>query len=149
MIAAYGIEVFNPIKDRPVICSGSTSGEQVAIESYLRAMVMQFDITKCKKKGCDQGFHNYLHYYNKLVGASGIDKIIVYDQGKGAVNNLGAMKEKPLKEWGVLDTERDLILNWDKSVSPVVHQVDRDNDLRMISNAKRKAYVKHWRESKR
>lgn len=132
-----------------MICSGSTAGEQIAIETYLRAMVQQFDLTKCKKKGCDQGFHNYLHYYNKLVDTSGIDRVVVYDQGKGAVNNLGAMKEKPLKEWGVLDIDRNLILNWDKSVSPVVHQVDRDNDLRMISNAKRKAYVKHWRELKR
>eukprot|EP00816_Leptocylindrus_hargravesii_P002119 CAMPEP_0196817842 /NCGR_PEP_ID=MMETSP1362-20130617/62823_1 /TAXON_ID=163516 /ORGANISM="Leptocylindrus danicus, Strain CCMP1856" /LENGTH=550 /DNA_ID=CAMNT_0042195705 /DNA_START=124 /DNA_END=1773 /DNA_ORIENTATION=- len=112
LIAAYGKAAFEKISDRPVICSGSTAGEQVAIESYLRAMVLQFDETKCKKKGCDQGFHNYLHYYNKLVGAFGIDKIIVYEQGKGAVNNLGAMKTKPLTEWGLLDTVKEVVLNW-------------------------------------
>jgi len=147
LIAAYGKAAFEKISDRPVICSGSTAGEQVAIESYLRAMVLQFDETKCKKKGCDQGFHNYLHYYNKLVGAFGIDKIIVYEQGKGAVNNLGAMKTKPLTEWGLLDTEKGVVLNWDKSVAPVAHQVDRDEDLRQISNRKRKTYVNEWRSS--
>mmetsp|Transcript_10089 Transcript_10089/g.15024 ORF Transcript_10089/g.15024 Transcript_10089/m.15024 type:complete len:113 (-) Transcript_10089:476-814(-) len=110
-------------------------------------MVLQFDETKCKKKGCDQGFHNYLHYYNKLVGAFGIDKIIVYEQGKGAVNNLGAMKTKPLTEWGLLDTVKEVVLNWDKSVAPVAHQVDRDEDLRKISNHKRKTYVNEWRSS--
>ena len=131
-----------------MICSGSTAGEQVAIESYLRAMVLQFDETKCKKKGCDQGFHNYLHYYYKLLGKSGISQVIVYDQGKGAVNNLGAMKEKPLTEWGILDTTTNLVSNWDKSISPVIHQVDRDTELRMISNAKRREYVKKWKDER-
>ena len=138
--------MFEKIKDRPVICSGSTIGEQIAIETYLQAMIQQFDETKCKKKGCDQGFHNYLYYYDKLVGTSGVEKIIVYEQGKGAVNNLGAMKTKPLKEWGILETDTKMILNWDNSVSPVVHQVDRDDDLKQITNEKRKSYVRQWKK---
>ena len=109
-------------------------------------MIQQFDETKCKKKGCDQGFHNYLYYYDKLVGTSGVEKIIVYEQGKGAVNNLGAMKTKPLKEWGILETDTKMILNWDNSVSPVVHQVDRDDDLKQITNEKRKSYVRQWKK---
>ena len=54
---AYGKQVLDQMRDKPVICSGSTIGDAVAIEAYLRAMVKQFDTTRCKMKGCDQGMH--------------------------------------------------------------------------------------------
>ena len=39
LITAYGQDNVKPYFEEPVICSGSTIGHQIAIESYLRAMV--------------------------------------------------------------------------------------------------------------
>ena len=104
-------------------------GEQVAIESYLRGMVAQFDNTKCKLKGCDQGFHNYLYYSGGLSNVKGIRGVVMSEQGKGIINNLGVLRSKPLSEWGLLDENTTKVLNWDKSVSAVAHQFDRDDEL--------------------
>ena len=119
------------MEQKPTICSGSTMGEQVAIETYLRSMVGESDETGTKLMGADQGFHNYLYYSNKLGNAKTIRGIAVFDQGRGAINNLGAMRKAPLELWGnrkILDYRSDtnmVVRNWDGSVSPVVHQFDR------------------------
>ena len=84
------------LEDKPTICSGSTMGEQVAIETYLRAMVNESDETGTKLMGADQGFHNYLYYSNKLANANSIKSITVFDQGFAIINNLGAMRTKEL-----------------------------------------------------
>lgn len=110
-------------------------GEQIALETYLRAMVSESDETGTKLMGADQGFHNYLYYSNKLANAETIRSIIVFDQGRGAINNLGAMRTKPLEEWGngnILQKVHDhnmTVLNWDGTPSPVVHQFDRHKVL--------------------
>jgi len=123
-------------------------GGQVAIETYLRAMVAEFDETKCKMKGCDQGFHNYLLYSHKLDGAAGIRSVKVHAQGDGIINNLGVMRTKPLSEWGIFDVDRKEVLNWDKSVSPVVHQFDRDNELNNVIKERKRQMAKKWKEQR-
>ena len=55
---AYGAAAIEALKDKPTICSGSTMGEQIAIETYLRAMVNEHDECSIKMMGSDQGFHN-------------------------------------------------------------------------------------------
>jgi hypothetical protein len=136
-----------PFFEKPIVCSGSTMGEQVAIESYLRAMVEQFDKTKCKQKGCDQGFHNYLYYSDSLKSVHGIRDVVFFDQGKGIINNLGVLRKKPLKEWGLLDEEFN-VLNWDKSLSPVAHQFDRDDELNQFVKGLRRKYEAKYKEEK-
>ena len=79
-------------------------------------------------KGCDQGFHNYLYYSGGLENIRGIEKVVVFEQGKGIINNLGVLRTIPLKQRGILD-ENMQVLNYDKSISPVAHQWDRDADL--------------------
>jgi len=94
--------------------------------------------------GADQGFHNFLHYSHKFKYTETIHSIVVFDQGQGIINNLGALRTKPLEEWGngkLLKTEVDdketkpnpktkyTVLNWDGTVSPVVHQYDRHKQL--------------------
>jgi hypothetical protein len=132
---AYGESVANALQDKPTICSGSTMGEQVAIETYLRAMVGESDETGVKLMGADQGFHNYLHYSNKLANAKTIRSILVQDQGSAIINNLGALRTKELEEWGngkLVETggnngnvQSVRVLNWNGELSPVVHQFDR------------------------
>jgi len=145
---AYGKKAVSPFFDKPVVCSGSTMGEKVAVEAYLRAMVKQFDDTKCKIKGCDQGFHNYLYYSGKLGGVPGIHDIVVHEQGNGIINNLGLLRDNPLKERGLLQQGSNTVLNWDGSVSPVAHQFDRDDELKGIINERKKKYLNQWREAK-
>lgn len=55
---AYGDATIDVLKDKPTICSGSTMGEQIAVESYLRAMVNEHDECNIRMMGADQGFHN-------------------------------------------------------------------------------------------
>ena len=127
---AYGQAALSQIKHQPVICSGSTIGDAVAIEAYLRAMVAQFDTTQCKQVGCDQGMHNYLYYSKSLEGVEGIGEVITYKQGEGVVNNLAAMRNSPLRQQGVLVDDK--VINWDKSISAVAHQYDRDKELERL-----------------
>jgi hypothetical protein len=145
---AYDKTYVETFFDKPIICSGSTMGEQIAIESYLRGMVKQFDDTKCKMKGCDQGFHNYMYYSGGLKNVQGVRDVIVFGQGKGIINNLGVLRSKPLKQWGLLD-EGMKVLNWDKSISPVAHQFDRDGDLNNHLKGIRKNFLNdHWAAKK-
>lgn len=145
----------NALKDKPTICSGSTMGEQVAIETYLRAMVGESDSTGVVLMGADQGFHNYLYYSNKLANAKTIRSIIVQDQGSALINNLGALRTKELPEWGngklvkTIETNGRIstikVFNWDGELSPVVHQFDRHKMLSEYWYKKRAPeYHKKW-----
>lgn len=117
---AYGQEKVN-FFDKHITCSGSTRGEQVAIESYLGDMVAQFDNMKCKIKGCDKGFHNYLWYSGELSKAHGVREVLVSEQGTGIINNLPVLRTKSLREWGILKNSIGRFSR-DKSVSAVAHQ---------------------------
>lgn len=143
-----------PFFEQPVICSGSTIGNQDAIETYLRAMVAEFDATLCKSKGCDQGFHNYLFYSGKLGSTEGsnavegISKVFVHDQGKGIINNLAALRAKPLSEWGLYNTKTELVLNWDGATSVVAHQYDRDKQVNTMVKRKKREFENRWKDIK-
>ena len=154
LILAYGERVANAFRDKPTICSGSTMGEQSAIEAYLRAEVAESDESKTVIFGADQGFHNYLYYSNKMANADAISQILVQDQGLGIVNNMGALRDKPLDEWGngkmVERTEDKITIhNWDGTVSPVVHQYDRHKELSKWWLRKRlQVFKRRWNEMK-
>ena len=104
-------------------------GEQIALEAYLRAMVNEWDETHIFMKGADQGFHNYLYYTNKLQNVRAIRSIRVFEQGKGIINNLGALRKLKLSDLGLVNSNTREVYNWDGSLSPVVHQWDRDAEL--------------------
>mmetsp|Transcript_45668 Transcript_45668/g.97070 ORF Transcript_45668/g.97070 Transcript_45668/m.97070 type:complete len:721 (-) Transcript_45668:21-2183(-) len=154
LITAYGEKNVSSYFEKPVICSGSTIGNQDAIETYLRAMVAEFDTTLCKSKGCDQGFHNYLYYSGKLGAddtskVEGISKVIVHEQGKGIINNVAALREKPLKEWGLYDAEKQRVLNWDGTTSAVAHQYDRDKEVNIMVKGKKRQFEQQWKALKK
>lgn len=106
-------------------------------------------------QGADQGFHNYLYYSGKLQNAQRIRSIAVYDQGRGIVNNMGAMRTKELNEWGNGKMVRDevngdkTVLNWDGVVSPVVHQFDRFKPLsEFVYKRKTKELQEEWKKQR-
>jgi len=146
----YGEATLQALADKPTICSGSTMGEQIAIETYLRAMVNEHDECDVKMTGSDQGFHNYLYYSSKLQQADAIRRIVVWEQGRGAINNLGALRTKPFSEWGLYDEETHQVYQWDgATLSPVAHQWDRDKHLHTYMQQKAfKDYEQDWKERK-
>lgn len=144
---AYGTAVLDALKNKPTLCSGSTMGNQRAIETYLRAMVNEWDETDISMAGADQGFHNYLYYSHKLAGA--IDTIVVWEQGTSIVNNLGALRTSPLAEWGIYNETTHQVFNWDGTLSPVAHQWDRDQHLfRYTTQQRMPQMVQQWKLQK-
>ena len=144
ILRGYGQEVLDALKDKPTICSGSTMGEQLAIETYLRALVNEWDETDIKMTGSDQGFHNYLYYSGKLANSATISKLVVWEQGKGIINNLGALRTKQFWEWGFYNNRTKEVYNWDGTLSPVAHQWDRDKDLHTYMQ---QVKFKKWKKS--
>jgi hypothetical protein len=69
----------------------------------------------------------------------------------GIVNNLGAMRTKPLVEWGMYDPDSHVVYQWDGvTPSPVVHQLDRDPHLgRWMGGQKQKEWEREWNSRKR
>ncbi|KAL7539854.1 hypothetical protein ACHAXR_009667 [Thalassiosira sp. AJA248-18] len=160
--SAYGHKSLKKISSKPVICSGSTMGTQHAIELYSMAMVAQFDNTKCKQVGCDQGFHNYLIYEGGLEVYLSSHSCLMYvhQQGDGAVNNLAAMRNSSLRSQGVLKSIDDkvsgsandnaVVLNNDKfTASPVLHQFDRDDELKRIIRKRTSKMMIRWKSNNR
>mmetsp|Transcript_48581 Transcript_48581/g.72081 ORF Transcript_48581/g.72081 Transcript_48581/m.72081 type:complete len:600 (+) Transcript_48581:72-1871(+) len=151
---AYGAPTLTKLINNKIICSGSTMGEQVAMEPYLRAMVLQFDNTKCKRKGCDQGFHNYLIHSHTLQNAKGIRNHggSKYAQGKGVINNLSLLRDISLRERGLLEGDQGSdeikVKNWDGTVSPIVHQWDRDEELSAVIKRRMKTMKSGWADVK-
>jgi hypothetical protein len=149
----YSNEVEAQMSSFMVICSGTTLGGQPAIETYARAIVNEFDKTKCKRcaNKHDQCFHNYLIHQNRLIGANDgkISKVIVHPQGEGGlVNTVGMVSEshqskneenndgnnntKSLQQLGLVDSKTHEILENDrKTVSAVVHMYDRDEEMKV------------------
>jgi hypothetical protein len=153
----YGDETHASIKSKMVICSGTTFGGQPAMEVYARAMVYEFDRTKCKKckKFNDQGFHNYLVHMDRLKGANdgAISAVFVHKQGEGGiVNTIGLVAKRGsglLREQGLVHNETNQILENDReTISAVVHMADRDPEMKDLINSKIEEELLHWNTTK-
>lgn len=129
----FGKEALRKLREKPVLCSGSTLGSYAAINHYVRTMLSSMDTVKCWLKGIesDQGYQNYL-FYNGHFNLNG-NNATAYRQGEGIVNTIGALNghrvPKELKgpldsHWHARDTN-GWIVNYDGKRSPCVHQWDR------------------------
>ena len=162
-----------------VSCSGTTIGGYNAIVTYLIHMIRSFDESpQCNHvTGCDQGHHNFLVYSGRLTDSSTttdeihriqgpqlptqISKIIVGKQGYSIVNTLGLLAKRediyhkgeqiitPLRSLGILDNKTDHVLNWDGSISPILHQYDRDPELKSIIDQRGKNLVRQWKQRRK
>eukprot|EP00957_Ditylum_brightwellii_P064280 4878057-Ditylum_brightwellii.AAC.1 len=83
--AGYTNAQIDAFKHKPILCSGVTIGEQIAMESYLRTLLLEFDATQCVAHGCDQGLHNYIYYSGKLQqeNPATIANVTTYTHGTG------------------------------------------------------------------
>ena len=64
---AYGTTVLEALKDKPTICSGSTMGNQRAIETYLRAMVNEWDETDIAMTGAGKFVTHRCQFINIVI----------------------------------------------------------------------------------
>ncbi len=129
----FGRAALDALRDKPVLCGGSTLGSYEAIMHYTRTMLQSMDTVQCWRKGIesDQGYQNYL-FYNGAFNLNG-HNATAYKQGEGIVNTIGALNghRVPKDMKGPLDSHwhaRDKdgwIINYDGSRSACVHQWDR------------------------
>jgi len=151
--AAYGKTWVAKLKSNVILCSGSTVGGQPAVNLYARAMVYQWDVTMCPLRGCDQGHHNFLVGSGRLLLSKdrNITKIVSHRQGGGTVNTMAVLLKqlqpgKNLTSAGILNGTT--VLNNDGSVSPIIHQFDRHNQLKQIVKAEGERMMEEWKRTK-
>jgi len=151
----YNQTILDEIGDLPGLCSGNTLGGQPAMEMYNRAMVKEWDDTSFQNRvGMDQGRHIVLVLRNKLVGAPNITTVNKIKLGAGEVNTIGITLKQlwkanaPLSDWKGYDSQNELILNDDGSVTPVVHMFDRHPQLKEIINNRTQMALLKWNETK-
>jgi len=144
IVKAYKDEiVLKFLYNENVLSPASTHGHQKAVETYLRAMVKQFDNTQCYKYRCEWAFHNYLHYMGVLWSTPEIDKIHNHLAGTGAVNSIG--QDIPLNASEMYDPKTRIVNNMPMGhgiyPSWCVHQYKEDEQLVQYIDKKKKDLV--------
>jgi hypothetical protein len=110
ILGTFGPEVFEYLKDKSIICAGTTYGPVDAMLTYLDAMVST--IFKQNGSNNDQGVHNF------VIHTGLVTNVTVYQNNDGPVLNIG------IEDTVRLNNTRE-ILNLRNQVPPVVHQYDR------------------------
>jgi len=82
----------------------------------------------------------------KNNNVQGIEKVIVVPQGEGVINNLGILRSTLLSELGLYNKDKQLVLNVDGTVSPVVHQYDRDAELSELMRSRLRKMTHEWND---
>jgi len=107
---------WDTIKDKPIICSGTTLGTMKGMKEYLRLMSSNLERFpsdhQLKNEPSDQGLHNYLYYMNKLNL-----NVKVLTNKDNLVNTTGY-------SWMGMNKNKKIV-NDDWDVSYIVHQYDR------------------------
>jgi hypothetical protein len=168
-----GEGVLQLVRQKNIICSGTTLGGKIAMEAYLRAMIQLYDENPCTLKGCDQGYHQILIHTGILQQRSGrgllldaaltdgdphlfsssmlrrIESIEFQTLGSSFISTLAmfCIYHQPLRSNGLLDNTTDTVLNWDGSPVAIVHQFDRCRELNAIMDSLATNLFQQWRDS--
>jgi hypothetical protein len=140
----YGRRFVKLWADRNVTCSGTILGGKPAIEMYTRALMAQWDATRCSVRGCDQALHIFLILGKHVVGAPNISKVKVFHQGEGLANNMGGLT----RDFANLDSlglwQNNTALNYDGTPSAIVHQFDRDANISAFVSNRTQEWLHKW-----
>lgn len=132
IIQSFGDVVLNELKEKPIICSGTTFGSYKNILFYLIKMTNLLNVIKIQKPetykiiGLDQGIHNYIAYKeNELFNGFKIKENgnIVVTVGITSENNPTHIQIK------------DNILYLKEHYPAIVHQYDRNPELEKLFNS--------------
>jgi hypothetical protein len=137
---------------RTVVCAGTIAGGQSAVETFCRAMINQWDTSQCTIYGCDQGHVNFLVYGNFLVGSPNIDDVVIERFGESFVMSLAIQIAygANLRKARIVQGGTDNIMNKNGVPAAIVHQFDKDPDLKRIYDGKKTApFLQEWDEIKK
>lgn len=110
-------------RTKPVLCSGTTTGDVAAMRGYLRVMSRFINDNALPLGPIDQAYHNYAFYSGKLAES----KPTVYENRFGRVQTMATQ--------GAYELHEGFIVNHDQKVVPVVHQWDRYESLKPWADA--------------
>ena len=133
----YGDHCLQQLRDKPVLCSGTTIGRPSSILSYMEAMINEVNrveddylIKNNDLGGIDQGILNYLYYTKKL----GNLRVSLMPNSKNMVYTLHHVANDSA-ERVLLDTQNRFI-NQNGELCYCIHQFDRlDTKIREQFNS--------------
>lgn len=135
-----------------VVCAGTIAGGQAAVETFCRAMVNQWDTTKCTIVGCDQGHFNFLVHGNFLVGSPNIENVTIVPFDESFVISLAIQIAfgHNLRKARIVQGGSNNIMNKKGKPAAIVHQFDKDQELKTIyDNKKTTPYLESWETIKK
>lgn len=119
----YGQKGMELVKDRWIICSGTTMGTRAGIMRYIDTMIAEIDAIRETGRplyqGEDQPIHNYLIYSGKFPNA------VYHHNGEGPVTTVHHQQRLTFDRSGQL-------LNSDGTPTPLIHQWDRADACKSV-----------------
>jgi hypothetical protein len=119
LLTAYGEEMLEALRDRPISCSGVTIGSVDGVLAYLTIMVQELARLPKHTRGIDQAVHNVVVHQGLVPGARLVPNL------EGAVLTVGKMSAAQATQ--ALSERRESV--------KVVHQYDRHPELAAMSHA--------------
>ena len=152
LIDVYGLELYETIKNKKIICSGTVWGTVEKFREFSRIMweKLASKWSKCFKI-IDQAVMNFIIYHEKLFN----DCLIKSESKEGPVMTMGLIKDKDI----ILDFDNNILNNKSEIIS-IIHQYDRKpfivkkvrnkycveknilNDSKITLNKNKKIYIK-------
>lgn len=118
----YGTTVLDEMKEKEVICAGTTLAPTAIMKAYLQRLIREFAAVKNVYNCADQALHNVLIYRNEL------GPVVKCYNFKGPILTVGTEQNY------LLNTQGQLI-NESGDVVPIVHQYDRHEELVKLLHA--------------
>lgn len=119
----YGMTVLDEMKEKEVICAGTTLAPTAIMKAYLQRLIREFAAVKNVFNCADQALHNVLIYRNE------IGPVVKCYNFKGPILTVGTERNYLLNQQGEL-------INENGDVVPIVHQYDRHEELVRLLQAK-------------
>jgi hypothetical protein len=121
LIDAYGVDLYNSIKNQRIICAGTVWGTIDKLIEFSKIMWEKLESKwSLKNNVADQAVANYLIYHDKMFN----DCLIKSENKNGLIMTIGLTKEKDI----YFDIN-DNIVNGKGEVAAAIHQYDRKSKI--------------------
>ena len=117
----YTREIFEELKNSPVLCSGVTLGKYIDVIAYTEAMASEIKNNTLRligSSGSDQGIHNKILH---------MDKVITYKTSRNGDELIATLHYSDLREFLFRETQG--LLTKERRLVKIVHQYDRHEKL--------------------
>lgn len=114
--SGYGVEILDQMKDKEVICAGTTLAPMNVMKKYLHRLIQEFSAVNNVFDCADQAMHNVLLHRQLL------EPVFKCYNFKSPILTVGTEKTYLLNKQNQLVTE-------DGEIIPTIHQYDRHEEL--------------------